>query len=134
MRTHVEFKSDDFPAYPDEKEQINPDLWGKRLAEFLVPQLQNHGIQTGEIYLEDWGWAIPLPNDKFKMWIGCGRYQEYPDGYLVFIEPSKPIISKFLFQKIDTTSDVSRVSDALDKTLNSHSGIRDIRWWSEDER
>ena len=68
------------------------------------------------------------------MWIGCGRYQEYPDGYLVFIEPSKPTLTRFLFRKIDTTSDVNRVAEALDGVLGGHPGIRDVRWWSEGER
>ena len=134
MRTHVEFKSEAFPAYPGEEDEVNPDLWGKRLAEFVTLELQKRDIQSNEIYSEDWGWAIPLQNDKFKMWIGCGRYQEYPDGYLVFIEPSKPTITKFLFKKIDTTSDVSHISDAIDEILRSHSEIRDIRWWSENEK
>jgi hypothetical protein len=133
MRTHVEFKSTAFPADLGEETEPNSDPWGKRLAEFLAPQLQQHGLRTDQIYPEDWGWAIPLPNDKFKMWIGCGRYQEYHDGYLVFIEPSTPTVTRFLFQKIDTTADVSRVSEALGEILNSHSGIRDVRWWSEDE-
>jgi len=34
MRTHVEFRSAKFPAYPREEEQVNPDLWGKKLAEY----------------------------------------------------------------------------------------------------
>ena len=133
MRTHVEFRSAKFPAYEGEEEQINPDLWGKRLAEYLSQGLRAAGVQTGEIYAEDLGWGIPLPHDAFSMWIGCGRYQEYPDGYLVFIEPSKPAIRKFL-KKIDTTADVGRVADALDKILTSDPEIRDVRWWSDDEK
>lgn len=133
MRTHVEFRSAKFPAYDGEEEQVNPDLWGKRLAEYLSQGLRAAGVQTGEIYAEDWGWGIPLPHDAFPMWIGCGRYQEYPDGYLVFIEPSKPVIRKFL-KKIDTSVDVGRVADALDKILTSDTEIRDVRWWRDDEK
>ena len=33
MKTQVEFRSDKFPPYEGEEEQINPGLWGKRLAE-----------------------------------------------------------------------------------------------------
>src|SRR5947209_2807589 len=133
MRTHVEFRSGKFPPYEGEQEQVNPDLWGKRLAEYLSERLRAAGIQTGEIYAEDWGWGIPLPHDAFLMWIGCGHYQEYPDGYLVFVEPSKPVIRKFL-KKIDTTADVGRVADALDKILTSDADIQALRWWSDDEK
>jgi hypothetical protein len=35
MKTHVEFVSNAFPAYPGEEDEINPGIWGKRLAEFI---------------------------------------------------------------------------------------------------
>ncbi|MCG3206224.1 MAG: hypothetical protein KCHDKBKB_02957 [Elusimicrobia bacterium] len=133
MRTHVEFRSNKFPPYEGEEEEVNPKLWGKRLAEYLSEKLRAMGVQTGEIYSEDWGWKIPLPNDAFPIWIGCGHYEEYSDGYLVFIDPSKPIIRKFL-KKIDTTAGVARVADALDRIFSSDPDIRALRWWSDDEK
>jgi len=39
MKTQVEFRSGKFPPYEGEQEQINPDLWGKRLAEYLVQKI-----------------------------------------------------------------------------------------------
>ena len=36
MKTQVEFKSSKFPPYDGEEEQINPGLWGRKLAEYLV--------------------------------------------------------------------------------------------------
>lgn len=133
MKTHVEFRSDKFPPYEGEEEQINPDLWGKRLAEYLESELNARGIETEEMNPEDWGWCLPIKNDSFSMWIGCGHYQEYPNGYLCFVEPSKPVIRK-LFKKIDTTEQVGRVVDALDKILTSDPEIQDVRWWSEDDK
>lgn len=129
MRTQVQFTSDAFPAYPGEDEQINPGIWGKRLAEFIVSELTRHGIATGEIYAEDWGWEIPVNNSAFPIFIGCGN-QAAPGGteFLCFIEPSKPTVRKGLFRKVDTVADVSRVADALDKILSGHSGIKDLLW------
>ena len=46
MKTQVEFRSAKFPPYEGEQEQINPGLWGKRLAEYLVQQLAARGIET----------------------------------------------------------------------------------------
>lgn len=134
MRTHVEFRSDKFPPYPDEEVQVNPGLWGKRLAEHLRAQLAGKGIAVGEIYAEDWGWAVPLHHDAFPLWIGCGHYQAYPNGYLVFIEPSQPILRKGLFKKIDTTADVERIAAVLDGILRTDPEIRAVRWWKEDEK
>jgi len=38
-----EFGSSKFPPYDGEEEQINPGLWGKRLAEYLVQKLAERG-------------------------------------------------------------------------------------------
>lgn len=132
MQTRVEFRSSKFPPYPGEELEVNPDLWGRRLAEYLQQKLAEHGIATGEIYPEDWGWVLPICNSIVPMWVGCGRYQEYEDGYLVFIEPSKPTIRKWLFKKIDTSPEVGRVRDVIDTLLRSDADIREIRWWPEE--
>jgi hypothetical protein len=132
MRTHIEFRSDKFPAYEGEEEEINPGLWGRRLAEYLRQKLHEQGIETGEIFSEDWGYVVPLEQVAFRMWLGCGHYQEYPDGYLVFIEPSKPMVRNW-FKKIDTTEQVGKVADALDRILTSDPEIQAVRWWSESE-
>lgn len=132
MRSHVEFRSKKFPPYEGEEEQINPGLWGKRLAEYLQPKLREHGIAAGEFYSEDWGWAIPIENAAFRMWIGCGHQYEPNDAFLVFIEPSKPQIRKGLFKKIDTRADVERVAEALDKILRADNDILEIRWTEPD--
>ncbi len=134
MKTHVEFRSNRFPAYPGEEEEVNPGLWGKRLAEYFYHKLRAQGIETDEIFAEDWGWVVPIRHDLFSMWVGCGHYQEYPDGYLVFVEPSKPTIRTGLFRRIDTTKDVERVADAIDRILKLDPNIHDIRWWTEEEK
>jgi hypothetical protein len=129
MLTHVEFRSDRFPAYEGEEEQVNPGLYGKRLAEFLRESLLTEGIKTGEPVAEDWGWVLPVANKKFDLWIGCGRYQEYPDGFLCFIEPHAPTIRKLLMN-IETRPEVEALQKALDKVLAEPAGIRCKQWWT----
>ena len=134
MRTHVEFRSNASPAEPGEEETINPGRWGKLLAGYLHRQLKQRGFQLKEaIGFEDWGCRVELEQTPFPIWIGCGNYEEYPDGFLCFIEPSKPTIRKSLFKKIDTTTEVERLADALDAILQSDPEIRGIRWWSDQE-
>jgi hypothetical protein len=130
MRTHVEFYSTQFPPYPDEEEQINPGVWGKRLAEYLKTHLQTHGIPSGEIFVEDWGVGIPIEGMEHNIWIGCASYQDNDnsDGFLCFIEPSKGYIRKW-FRKIDISEKIQRVADTLDLILKNDPDIRDINWW-----
>ncbi len=131
MKTQVEFKSDKFPPYDGEEEEINPGLWGKRLAEYLQESLPRHGVRVTGIGAEDWGWMVELENDAFPLWIGCGHQHGEQDEFLCFIEPSKPSIRKG-FKRIDTTAQVLRVSETLNKVLESNPDIRDIHWTSDE--
>jgi hypothetical protein len=134
MKTHVEFRSDDFPPCDGEEDEVNPGRYGKRLAEFLVRGLKQQGLEPLEPIAEDWGWVIPIKNDGFKLWIGCGNYQEYPDAFLCFIEPHLPTVRRFfVLWKIDTSPQVTALQQALDRILSAHPGIRDKRWWTNEE-
>ena len=133
MRTHLEFRSAAFPAYPGEEEEINPGRHGKRLAEFLDRGLRGHGFEVAHIGAEDWGWRIGLRHDAFPLWIGCGNYEEYEDGFLCFIEPSKPFVRHWL-KRIPTFETVERLASALEKIVQQSGEARDLRWWTEAER
>jgi hypothetical protein len=143
MKTHLEFRSDAFPAQPGEEEEVNPGRWGRLLADYLCTELRARGFAGQGPFAEDWGWLIPLENDKFALWIGCGNIERDAasalesdpapgDQFLCFIEPSTPFVRK-MFRKIDTTARVSELAAALEAALRAHPGVRDSRWWTDQE-
>ena len=132
MQTHVEFRSDSFPPYDGEEQEVNPGRYGKRLAEFLNSGLSEKGFLPGKLLAKDWGWVVPIENDAFRLWVGCGNYDEYPDGFLCFIEPQTPTVRKF-FRKIDTSKRVESLRDAIDELLAAAPDVRDKRWWTYHE-
>ena len=132
MKTHVAFRSDKFPPYEGEEQEINPGVYGKRLAEFLAAGLRSHGFEPGELVAEDWGWMIPTKNEGFHLWIGCGSYPVYPDGFLCFIEPHTPIVRK-LFKKINVQPRVEALQKGTDSVLSEAAGIREKQWWTHEE-
>lgn len=67
MRTHLEFLSDAFPAYSNEEDEINPGIYGKRLAEFLAEKLPGQGFTVLGMPSEDWGWLTYLENEAFPL-------------------------------------------------------------------
>ena len=127
MKTEVTFRSDKFPPYDGEEEQINPGLWGKRLAEYLVEKLAGTGVETEEPIPEDWGWYIPIKNERFRLAICCGHQQGDADEFLCFTDPATPVIRK-LFKKIDATDELGRVVSELEKILSSDPDIREVEW------
>jgi hypothetical protein len=132
MQTHLEFRSDRFPALEGEEKLVNPELWGKQLADFLRAGLRGQGFETQAPVAEDWGWVVPVVNKSFRLRIGCGHYQEYPDGFLCFIEPHTPFVRK-LFKKIDTRERIAALRQAMDKVLAEEAGISSKRWWTYEE-
>ena len=127
MKTQVEFRSSKFPPYPGEEEQINPGLWGKRLAEYLVQRLAENGIKTEQMIAEDWGWYIPVQNEGFRLAICCGHQDGAEDEFLCFTDPSTPVLKKFL-KKIDATAQLTRLTEAMQQIFASDPGIRDVVW------
>jgi hypothetical protein len=130
VRAQVEFTADAFPPYPGEEESINPGIWGKRLAEYIVAQLPVCGVEIvpGGLHAEDWGWELPLKNDAFPMFIGCGNQAEGGNRFLCFISPSEPEIRRGWFKKVSTVADVERIAYVLDQILRSHPEIKDLHW------
>jgi hypothetical protein len=128
MKTQVEFRSSKFPPYEGEEEDINPGLWGKRLAEYMVVKLAERGIETDPIIVEDWGWYVPIRNEGFRLALCCG-HQSGDDGdeFLCFTDPSRPIVKK-LFRRIDATAQLTRLTQALEQILASDPDIRDVVW------
>lgn len=127
MKTQVAFRSAKFPPYEDEEEQINPGLWGKRLAEFLVQKLSEKGIRTEEIIAEDWGWYIPIQNDGFRLAICCGHQYGDDDEFLCFTDPGTPVVKK-LFKRIDATVPLTELTEAMQQILSSDTDITEVVW------
>ena len=127
MKTFVEFRSSKFPPYEGEEEQVNPGLWGKRLAEYLVQKLAERGIETEEMVAEDWGWYVPVRNEGFRLALCCGHQYGDDDAFICFTDPKTPIVKK-LFKKIDATPPLTRLTEALQHILAADPEIREIEW------
>ncbi len=130
MLTHVEFRSDRFPALEWEEEKVNPMVWGKRLADFLYEGLVARGIEIDRPFAEDWGWCLRVRHKPFRLWMGCANYGD--DGFLCFIEPHKARIWRF-FRRIDTQNELQVLHEAVDGILVEGQGIRGKRWWTFEE-
>ncbi|MEO0794925.1 MAG: hypothetical protein AAFX93_07180 [Verrucomicrobiota bacterium] len=127
MKTYVQFKSDKFPPYENEEEEINPGLWGRRLAEYLFTHLKEKGIPTEEPIAEDWGYYIPIENKEFRLAICCGHQNGDDDEFLCFTEPRTPTVKK-LFKKIDASTQLERITKAMNEIFSSDPEIRELEW------
>lgn len=127
MKTQVEFRSTKFPPYDGEEDEINPGLWGRRLAEYLVERLSERGIETANPIAEDWGWYVALPHKGHRLAVCCGHQDGDDDEFLVFTEPSSPIVRR-LFKRIDATAALAQLTEALGEILTADPDIHDVTW------
>ena len=58
---------------------------------------------------------------------GCGHQDGDDDEFLIFTDPSTPVVKKF-FKKIDATAQLTRLTDALQQILSSDPEIKDVVW------
>ncbi len=125
MRSHIEFRSQ---ALLD-GDSNDGGSRGESVARLLSEQLAKHGYVVNGVAPEDWGWRVDLSNVAFPLWIGCGHYEEYPDGHLCFIEPSKPHVRHWL-KRVPTNGVTEPLATAIEQVLRADSRISDLRWWS----
>ncbi len=127
MRTQAEFRSTKFPPYDGEEEQLNPGVWGKRLAEYLVESLTTHGMRVEPIIAEDWGWYVPLELDGVRLAVCCGHQDGDAEEFLVFTDPSRPTVRRGL-RKVDVTPQLTALTDALAEIMDAEPDIHDVVW------
>ncbi len=127
MKTVFEFRSTKFPPYDGEEEEINPGLWGKRLAEYFVAKLPPHGLETDGYVVEDWGCYVPIRVGDAKLALCCGHQDGEPDEFLCFTDPDKPIVKK-LFKRIDLTEPLTRLTEAVNAILSADPDVRAVVW------
>jgi hypothetical protein len=130
VRTHLEFQAERFGGEAARPNRFNPDIRGRELADFLSRKFRDTGF-SGNVIEEDWGWMVELKADPFPLWLGCASYEEN-DGWLVFIEPSKPTVRKWL-KKIDTRDEVEAVARQLERVLVDDGGAINLNWWSDQD-
>jgi hypothetical protein len=128
MRSNVEFRSPDLlDAQPGAGVPQ-----GEAVATLLAEHLAHRGYSIEVVEPEDWGWRVQLHNAAFPLWIGCGHYEEYPDGHLCFIEPSKPYTGRW-WKRIATEETVERLATAIEQVLRDSGKVYDLRWWTAAE-
>ena len=134
MITEYTFSSDQFSPTSGELNEehddyINPGVFARELAEFLIQGLSREGYRVKDRIVEDWGNWIELEHDgKFALAVCCSNLEELGQGMMrhrVATDPSQPYVRKLL-RKIDVQPTVERLSAALSKILTGSKHISDI--------
>lgn len=136
LKTIVEFKFDDYQLYDQKTYADEGGILVQKtedIAQYIFSILKNRYHLNVELYSESWGWEIEIPLAEITMYLGISVYEEYSNGFAIFISPNTPILRKFLFRKIDITHHIMVLQNYINIILKSHPGIHDVMWWEENE-
>ncbi|ARD28483.1 hypothetical protein OTEC02_06740 [Acinetobacter lactucae] len=136
LKTIVEFKFDDYQLYDQKTYADEGGVLVQKtedIAQYIFSILKNRYHLNVELYSESWGWEIEIPLAEITMYLGISVYEEYSNGFAIFISPNTPILRKFLFRKIDITHHIMVLQNYINIILKSHPGIYDVMWWEENE-
>ncbi|AQV17047.1 MULTISPECIES: hypothetical protein [Acinetobacter calcoaceticus/baumannii complex] len=136
LKTIVEFKFDDYQLYDQKTYTDEGGILVQKtedIAQYIFSILKNRYHLNVELYSESWGWEIEIPLAEITMYLGISVYEEYSNGFAIFISPNTPILRKFLFRKIDITHHIMVLQNYINIILKSHPGIYDVMWWEENE-
>jgi hypothetical protein len=126
------FKSSLFEIEPGEDEEINPNVYGRQLANWLAGKLRGLGYDA-KVINEDWGRCIMCMRDPVWLWSGCANMTlDFPDTpkerkkeeivWHCFITCQIPFWKR-LFKRVDPEPFVKKLSDELSSLLSSESEI-----------
>lgn len=66
MEKFIHIRSPKFPVLPgEEKELVNPEMYGKAVAQYLQEKLRDRGYEVPFFCNEDWGWFVKLKDAPF---------------------------------------------------------------------
>ncbi|WP_284085793.1 hypothetical protein [Acinetobacter pittii] len=136
LKTIVEFKFDDYQLYDQKTYADEGGILVQKtedIAQYIFSILKNRYHLNVELYSESWGWEIEISLSEITMYLGISVYEEYSNGFAIFISPNTPILRKFLFRKIDITHHIMVLQNYINIILKSHPGIFDVMWWEENE-
>jgi len=123
MNRYIHFHSDHFKPDQGEDEEVNPGIYGKKLAMWLNDELPKYGIDSNRIYAEDWGWEIDISTDNIRRFIGVRNVDETDNEWVVSIDIKNKILKK-LFRKLQNEEDeVKEVMNRLSNILKKNDNI-----------
>lgn len=125
------FRSTKFPSLGTEAEGVNvdADIFGKRLADYLSEHLAAKGFPVRSAFAEDWGWWLEIAHDEpYALAVCCGHVSDGADDeFHCFVHPDKPKVRRWL-KSYDTTAKTAALTRALEDILGADAGVRDLAW------
>jgi hypothetical protein len=102
---------------------------GREVIATLAEGLPPLGIVVCEPVEEDWGWCLFATTNGVRPMVGCGPYEEYDDGWLVFVEPPRGL--RAWFKRDSITAATTKIAAAMRDVIAGDGRFHHLRWWTD---
>ncbi len=139
MKTQYTFESNKFQSTLAEQDEshedfINPGIYGRELANYLMTELQVHKYRVCFHCPEDWGYWIEIEHDRgYTLGFGCSNIDHVDPNinlnlHRVFVTPDKSVIRpmKHWFRKVNVHKDVEKLVATIGAILSCDEQISNI--------
>ena len=126
MTRYIHFWSDRFKPDPGEDEEVNPGIYGKKLAIWITDELPESRIKINRMYPEDWGWEIDVSTENIKRYIGVRNVDGTENEWVVFIDIKNKMIKKLLGKSQNEEQEIEEILKGLKTILRNEESIRDL--------
>jgi hypothetical protein len=118
---HV-IRTTEFPIQSGEDAETNPGVFGRALADYLVTQIRDRGVDVERVIPEDFGYCIMLKRKPLRLWIACGNRAGSTDEWIAFAVSEGSLLGRFV-GNIHPALEVDRISEMLGEIMRAAPGV-----------
>jgi hypothetical protein len=123
---HLLFESSRFAVRAGEDEETNPGIFGKSLAHWLGQQLVSPTFSVDDVIAEDFGWCVPIPDERMRVYLACSSTDENHNEWRVFVFAEGALLGR-LFGRVKPPDVVAQVYTKLSGVLRGAAGVSNLR-------
>ena len=89
------FRSSKFEIEPNEDCDTNPGIFGRSLANWIGSELLPD-FSPELVIAEDFGWLVPIPHSKHRMYVACSSTGESASEWRAFVFVEGGLVARLL--------------------------------------
>lgn len=121
----LSFESTAFAVRPGEDERTNPTIYGEALATWLAERLRARGLETGDVFPEDFGWCVPVSVAGKGVHVVCANEDERTDRWQTFCFVERGFVDALL-RRSDAVDALDTVFAAVKACLGDAPEVRGL--------
>jgi hypothetical protein len=119
---HHVIRTTEFQIQAGEDVETNPGVFARALADYLVTQIRDRGVDVERVIPEDIGYCIMLERKPIRLWISCSNRVGSTDEWIAFAVAEGSLLGR-IAGKFHPALAVERISEMLGEIMRAAPGV-----------